>query len=162
MSLDATLAGAAANSYFTQAAATAYLTDRLDITAWTSATSGEKDAALIMATTRLETEEYVGSRVFVTQRLKWPRYGATDPDGLLYDHLTIPNIILQAECELALAIITDPALMADSGLEAFVNVKLGSLDVTPRFVAAAALPALVKRLIAGVRLGGYGTPVYRA
>lgn len=162
MALDATISGAAANSYFTQAAASAYLADRLNNTAWTGATSAEKDAALIMATTRLETETYVGSRVFITQRLKWPRYGAVDPDGLLYDHLTIPYLILQAQCELALAIVTDPALLADSGLESFVNVKLGSLDVTPRYIPAAQLPALVRRLIAPVRLGGYSTPVYRA
>lgn len=162
MALDATVSGAAANSYITQAAATAYLADRLDIAAWTAATSAEKDAALIMATTRLDTEDYIGSRVFISQRLRWPRYGATDPDGLLYDHLTIPNTMLQATCELALAIIGQPSLMTDTGLESFINVKMGSLDVTPRFIAAARLPALVKRLIAPVRLGGYSTPVYRA
>lgn len=162
MSLDATLGGAAANSYVTQAAATSYFGDRLDAAAWTAAVTGDKDSALIMATLRLDTESYVGSPITYTQRLKWPRYGAYDDDNRLLTSTAIPVIVQQATFEYALALLKDPTLLGDSGLEGFLNVKLGSLDVTPRFLAAAALPAFIKRLIAPVRLGGYGTPVVRA
>jgi hypothetical protein len=162
MSLDATVGGAAANSYATQAAASLYFGDRLDATTWTGATTGDKDSSLIMATLRLDTEDYKGAPMFFTQRLKWPRAWVYDHDGRLLTSSSIPQVIQQATFEYALALLKDPTLLGDSGLEGFINVKLGPLDVTPRVIAAAALPAFIKRLIAPVRIGGYGSLVVRA
>ena len=162
MALDSTVGGVAANSYVSQAAASSYFSGRLGTGDWTNASSADKDASLMMATARLETETYQGSRVFVDQRLAWPRYGTYDRDDVLLSSITIPLMIQQATFEYALALLGNPTQLGDTGLEAFENVKVGSLDVTPRDVRSAQLPALVKQLIAPVRMGGMGTLVYRA
>lgn len=165
MALDATLGGTSSNSYVTQADATAYLTDRLNaasLATWSALASGDKDAALIAATLRLDVEHYAGAPVTSTQRLKWPRVGAYTADDLLLDSSTIPRLITDAQCEMAWAIAQNPAFLEESGLEGFQHVKVGSLDVTPRFLAAAQLPSIVKQLIAPVRRGGFGVHVSRA
>lgn len=162
MALDAMVGGASSNSYVTQSAASSYFGDRLDASTWTGATTGDKDSSLIMATLRLDTENYVGVPVFFTQRLKWPRSWVWDADGRSISSASIPQVIQQATFEYALALMKDPTLLGDSGLEGFINVKLGPLDVTPRNIQAAALPAFIRRLIAPVRVGGYGSLVVRA
>jgi hypothetical protein len=163
VALVSTLGGTTSNSYVTLADATAYFVDRLDSSAWSDASIRQQQNALIMATMRLEAETYVGSKAYYTQRLQWPRYSTFDRDGIVYDYLTIPGIVQQATCELALALLREPALYESSGLEQFVNVKLGSIDVTPRAgTPTVELPAIVKRLLAPVLLGGYSVRVVRA
>ena len=161
MALEASVGGAAANSYVTQAAASSYFTNRLDVAEWTAASSSDKDAALMMATARLEAESYVGYKTSFTQRLSWPRFSTYDRDDMLYASDAIPLVIQQATFELALALLREPTLLGDTGLEGFQNVKLGSLDVTPRNLAASQLPAFVKQLIQPVRASGSGTHVAR-
>ena len=163
MSLDSTIGGAAANSYTTQAAASSYFSGRLAVDAWNDASTTEKDASLMMATMRLDAENYIGYRVSYTQRLQWPRYSTYDRDGILYASDAIPLVIQQATFEYALALLQEPTLLGDTGLEGFENVRLGNLDVTPRPIAAARLPAIVKQLIGPVRSGGgVSVPVQRA
>ena len=162
MALISTIGGTTSNSYVSQSEASAYFAGRLGVSEWTSATSSEKDAALMMATVRLEAEYYAGLRVYADQRLQWPRIGTYDRDGIQHSSSSIPLIVQQATFEYALALLREPTLLDDTGLNAFANVKMGSLDVTPRSVSATTLPALVKQLIAPVRLGGMSTPVARA
>jgi DnaT-like ssDNA binding protein len=162
MALDATVGGAAANSYLSQSAASAFFVGRLDADEWAAASLADQEAALIMATLRLDCEYYRGIRVTITQRLQWPRYSTYDRDGLLLDSTLIPVMIQQATCELALALLKEPTLFGDTGLEAFLNVKLGDLDITPRGIQAAKLPAIVRQLISPVRRGGQSTVISRA
>jgi hypothetical protein len=159
MALDATLGGVAANSYVTQAAASSYFSGRLDVDAWNNASSSDKDAALMMATMRLDAETYNGYKVTYTQRLHWPRFSTFDRDGMLHASDSIPLVIQQATFEYALALLKDSTLMSDTGLEGFVNVQLGNLNVTPRVLSAVRLPAIVKQLIAPVRKGGYNAAI---
>ena len=162
MALDSTIGGTAANSYVSQAAAASYFAGRLGTTAWDTASSTDRDASLIMATARLEAENYAGMRVYINQRLQWPRFATYDRDGIMYSISEIPLVVQQATFEYALALLQEPTLLGDSGLEAFTNIKLGTLDITPRAMSAAQLPAFVKHLIAPVRIGGMGTVVARA
>lgn len=150
MALDATLSGASSNSYVTRAEATTYFGDRLDVDEWDDATNAQKDAALVMATLRLEQEDYIGSRVDEDQNLRWPRYSVYI-DNVLQDSGAIPRVIKEATYELALAILKDTTLLSDTGLEGFESVKLGELDVTPRFRAGGTLPAEVNRLLRAVK-----------
>ena len=161
MALDATVGGASATSYVSQATADAYLGDRLDSDAWEDAASDEKDAALMMATARLDIEPYAGARTTITQRLSWPRYDVR-VDGQLLASDTIPVVVEQATIEYALALLREPTLLNDTGLSGFLNVKVGSLDVTPRNVTAPPMPDFVRRLLAQVRIGGSGVHVARA
>lgn len=104
---------------------------------------------------RLDAENYTGVRVTTTQRLQWPRYNTYNRDDQLFVTTAIPVIVQQATCELALALLRDPAMFDASGLEMFTNVKLGSIDVTPRpGTPTVALPAIVKRLLAPVLMSG--------
>jgi hypothetical protein len=78
-----------------------------------------------------------------------PRYGIYDADGNGYDNDEIPGNVEKATCELALALLKDTSMLADTGLEGFEQTKVGSLSVTPRASRkAGALPQHVKRFLA--------------
>lgn len=163
--LDATVSGASSNSYITQANAQLYLDTRDNVAEWTAATTADKDRALISATFRLEQEEYEGSVSSIDQALKWPRAGLTDDDGRLYDSDVIPKPIERACCELALALLKDELSLGDSGLEAFENVAIGPIDVTPRITrASGSLPETVKRWLRGLWMepSGISRPLVRS
>lgn len=150
MALDATVGGTSSNSYVTQADATTYFGHRFDATEWTNASSDNRNIALMMATARLDQEEYTGLRVDDDQRLKWPRYGVY-VDNVYQEETAVPRPIKEATYELALAFLKDSTLLADTGLEGFQSVKLGELDVTPRFRSGGTLPANVERLLRGLK-----------
>ena len=158
-----TAGGTGSNSYVSQAECTTYLGDRLNASAWTDATTAEKDQALIMAARRLNDEDYVGSPVEIDidsrQALAWPRSGAYDRNGNWLDHESIPQIVKDAQCELALALLdADDDLLADTGLEAFQSVSVGSLSVTPiQGRTSGRLPAHVRRILAPVLTTQAGT-----
>ena len=157
--------GASSNSYLTVATAQTYLDGRLKVSEWTDASDPDKDRALIQATNRLELENFVGFTTTTTQRLKWPRSGAPDGDNDLYDQDLMPRVVEEATAELALAFLKSEADLSDVGLEAFTNVKVGSLDVTPRITRKGdALPSVVKRILTHVRLGAseFTVPLVRA
>jgi hypothetical protein len=157
--IDATVGGASANCYITRANAQTYFNGRLDVAAWDGASDADKDRALIMATVRLEQEEWRGSKVDVAQALKWPRYSTYNDNGDVYDSDDIPDVVDDACCEMALAILKDPTIMSDSGLEAFkrVGVGGGAVAVEPRASRkAGALPQQVVRLLRTVRVGSGG------
>lgn len=130
-----TVGGTTSNCYVADVAtATAYFDERLNVSAWTDATTDEKTRALIQGTRWLDTATFDGTKVASGQALKFPRYGAVDDDGYEYDTAAIPKPVQHATMELALALLVADTtdLLANSGLEQFENVKVGPLDVTPR------------------------------
>jgi len=163
VTVDATVGGANSNAYLTAAQATSYFEGRLDTAPWTDASSDEKNRALVMATSRLEQERYVGSPTSDTQRLQWPRDSVPDLWGSYYDNDAIPRYVIEATAELALALLKDNTLLADSGLEAFTEVSVGPLSVTPRHERKpGTLPRQVIRLLTGLRESGTGqVPIIR-
>ena len=143
----ATAKSETANSYVTLEAADVYFAARLNVTDWTGAETDDKNRALVTATLRLDQEEYKGLKSDADQALKWPRDNIYDEDGNSVDSDAVPQRIKDAQCELALFMLAED-LLADSGLEAFENVKVGPLDVTPRHMRVAGeLPANVRREI---------------
>ncbi len=151
-----------ANSYATIATAQTYFDGRLDKAEWEAAATATQDAAMIMATTRLDLEEWTGSPTSFTQRLQWPRGNVPDPWGSFYASDTVPRPVTEACYELALSYIKEKATLDDTGLEQFTNVKVGPLDVTPRIGRKGdALPSIVRRLLGGILVGssGVNTPV---
>ena len=149
--LVATAGGATANTYVTQADATTYFLTRTDTTAWTGASSDERDTALLFATTLLDREKWKGVRGMtpagaLTQALSWPRRWAptleadAEPEMITgewedltlayYSELTIPQPVVRATCELALEILraatTDPFA---SGASPSDGVKRKKIDV---------------------------------
>ncbi len=154
MALDATVGGASSDSYISVANADTYFgTDsRLRATAWTGETTAQKEAALKMATRRLDREKYQGLKVDSGQALKWPRQWAIDDDGEEYATDAIPGIITDATCELALQYLIDdddgevPQL--DTGLEEFDEAEIGPMRVKRRkSYRADQLPAHIKGML---------------
>ncbi len=163
--LDASAKGANSNSYVTRAEATSYFDERLSITDWTSASNADKDRALIMATNRLEQEDWDGSPTDGDQRLKWPRNGTFDMDGFSYDADEVPRHVKEATYELALALTIGDLELKDTGLEGFKDVGVGPLKVVPRASRkAGSLPQQVVRLVSHLRIGAseLNVPVVRS
>lgn len=148
--LDATVAGPAANSYLTVAQADTYFDGRLETTSWADADADDRARALLMATLRIDLEQFEGSKWTVEQRLKWPRFGADDDDGTLFDSDKIPGIVEAATCELALSLLTGESTFAPTGLEGFKRVKVGPIEVEPLHpstVQSIDLPDIVRQLL---------------
>jgi hypothetical protein len=143
-----------ANAYAALASAQTYFDGRLDKAEWEAAATATHDAALIMATTRLDLEEWVGGPATSAQRLQWPRHSVPDPWGSYYGEDTNPRPVKEACYELALMYIKEKISLDDTGLEVFANVKTGPLDVTPRIGRKGdALPSIVRRLLKGILVG---------
>lgn len=168
--IDATVGGTSANSYVTLAAFATWADERQPATAHTDATDDQRTRALISAARRLETERFKGVRVNETQALQWPRYGVERPDiaysvldGPIFTESTwyatdvIPDRVKRAQMELAYQILAGNASPDDTGLEGFMGVKVGSLDVTPNHARrAGTLPESVKRELRPLLRAGDG------
>lgn len=153
-----TVGGASSNSYASVAEGTAYFEGHPDEATWTGADDDDaRGRALIMATARIDQEDFVGrtknplagsETTSATQALKWPRQGAVNSEGWTYDDDIIPEPIKKATMELALEVLAGGVSLTDSGLEGFTGVELGPLSVTPRHTRrAGTLPAHVRRFL---------------
>ncbi len=89
------------NSYVTEAEATAYVADRLHADAWTEATEGNRQKALLMACKLLDGHIlWTGYKTDDAQALAWPRIGVT---GVTMD--VVPASVGIAQMELALILL---------------------------------------------------------
>lgn len=137
VSLDATIGGAAANSYATVDEADAYFATRLYADAWTGLTGlagAEKKAqGLIMGTGRLEVMPWDGTIAFLGQRLQHPRVGLLDRAGYAVLGTAILDDIKIALFEWTLFLLVtakDPG--ATDPLANFSAIKVGSLSLSLR------------------------------
>ena len=96
-------AKADANSYASVANADAYHEAHLYATAWTGASTPNKEKALAMATRLIDGEfAFNGTRRTTTQALQGPREGCPDMDGGdVHASNTVPKGVVVATCELA-------------------------------------------------------------
>lgn len=158
-SLDVTIAGASANSYVDLSEAADYFDARLNVAAWTAASTDLKTRALIQAVVRIDAENFAGEKASTSQALEWPRYNVLDRDGYFYDEGIIPTIVKRAQMEMALALLaSDSDGFADSGLERFREAEIGPLRVVvAQGRAATALPDVVERILRPVLKAGGGS-----
>jgi len=144
ITITATVGGASANSFITEAELIAYVAARPNAhtsatTSGSTATEDEK-AAMVQAARELDAALWQGSRVDGTQRLAWPRAYVPDPDyphdatdaltdepGYL-DSTTIPRRVKDAQCELTVQFLKAGAtdLSMPSSVE---GVKRRRIDV---------------------------------
>jgi hypothetical protein len=179
----ATPGAADANSYLTLAAAQAIVDGFVeddDVTAWSAATTDQKNRALFTATQRLDRERFLGARSTDTQALQWPRTGVRRPDTYIntyavgfpfrittdyFDDTEIPTQVQYAQVVLAIYLHNNPDGLGLSGLEDYKNVKIGSIDVTPSSgfgaVGADKVPPLMERYLTGLRISGPGNIAIR-
>jgi hypothetical protein len=112
--LNAELAGSSSNSYVTLENANGIAENMTFATEWAAATEDAREFALINATRWMETLDYGGSRCKSSQRLKWPRQGASC-DGVTSDCSGIPYAIQETEVALAYQWIANPGEFPDQG-----------------------------------------------
>lgn len=148
--IDATVAGANANSYETYAEANAYFDGRIPLSPpWI--TSGQ-EAYLITATRLIDScmspvktlivgkdgrsyyrisRTWTGTPATTTQRLAWPRIGMFDQNGNPIDPATIPQALKDAESEFAGQLLKgDRSLDNDVIVQGLTSVKAGSVALT--------------------------------
>jgi hypothetical protein len=109
-----------ANSYASVADSDAYHEAHLYASAWTSATTQNKTAALVMATRLIDSEfQFNGYKTDAEQALMWPRTQCPDPDssedaiinaditGPYFADDVIPSQLVDAVCELARRLLVE-------------------------------------------------------
>ena len=114
VTLNAVLGGEQANSYVTMADAIGIAENVPGGGDWAALGEEERNLSLIQATRWLETLNYGGNRCSATQRLKWPRSGATC-DGVTSSCTAIPHQIREAEVLLAIQYTTKPSQFPGGG-----------------------------------------------
>ena len=107
--IDATIAGASANSYVSGAEMDVFASFESWEAAWLAKTEAERTVAIIQACRWLQTIDYAGTRC-TPQALAWPRSGATC-DGFEATCSVIPAEIKQAQCLLAYNLVVNPNLI---------------------------------------------------
>lgn len=98
------------NTYVLAEDADAYFDTRLSSEAWTEASEGDKEKALIMAARTMNEFRYVGRKLASDQKLAFPRYGInselTDGQLILYSQiLEVPDDVKYAQCEQAIYLL---------------------------------------------------------
>jgi hypothetical protein len=107
-----------ANSYASVADADAYHEGHLYASAWTAATTANKEKALVMATRLIDGQfQFEGVKVSDAQALQWPREDCHDPDadgGMVADDV-VPNGVIEATCEMARELLIADRTAAHAG-----------------------------------------------
>ena len=122
-----------ANAYCTADEASDYLLNqRLYASQWASTPVATQEAAIIWAARLLdETMNWKGYRRTRLQSMRWPRSGVQDPDGWWYDFDSVPQIIKDANAELAYALVIrnrtlEPKLIG----QGMKDIKAGTVSIT--------------------------------
>jgi len=130
-----------ANSYASVAEADTYHSNHGNPSAWTNATTAEKEASLRLATQALDVDNasrWRGRRAFESQGLDWPRVGVVDEDEFIVSTTVVPREVKDATAYLALASINGDTLIPDE-TEAPVEselVKVGSITIDTEFAGS--------------------------
>src|SRR5690349_12109690 len=92
-----------ANAYADAADGDAYHDGHLYAAAWTAASAGDKDKALVFATRLIDSQfQFGGTRLKETQALQWPREDCENPDA--HEPVAsnvVPKAVVDATCEMA-------------------------------------------------------------
>lgn len=160
-----TVGGEASNSYVSLAEFIDYADTRLDVEPFRLASSDDRIRSLIMATQRLERENWLGSPTRSSQSLAWPRNDVRRPnqvysfqfsfwnDTFRFDE--IPMVIKTAQHELALAYLDGYEQSSDRDIDQFSSDGI-IIKYSPNAGAKTDLPfrvaSLIGRLIQGNKL----------
>lgn len=148
---DSTPKSATANSYVSVSEADDYFAAHLDSNFWPTSLK-EKQAALVMATNRIDAETFQGRRTELTQSLQWPRSYVVARDFIDTD--IIPRELKIATFEMALHYLKMKAgefTVDENDLETLDKYKIGPLDVQIKAnVKADRIPTKVKQLLKAI------------
>lgn len=96
------------NSYVSVDDADTYFDGRLYADDWTSVSTGDQEKALVMARRVIDQQQFTGERTSADQLLAWPRTGISGVDSS-----TVPQDVVDAQCELALAFVRSDLTLND-------------------------------------------------
>lgn len=148
---DSTPKSATANSYVSVSEADDYFAAHLDSNFWPTSLK-DKQAALVMATNRIDAENFQGRRTELTQSLQWPRSWVVA--RAFIDSNTIPRELKIATFEMALHYLKMKAgefTVDENDLETLDKYKIGPLDVQIKAnVKADRIPTKVKQLLKAI------------
>jgi hypothetical protein len=148
-----TVGAANANAYVSRADADQYHLDRPEPTggAWSSFSSGQKDAAILWATKLMDALwEWNGTVTDYVQALLWPRAGLSKRSGDALPINAIPVELAQATAEFARQLAAaDRAADSDVETQGITSLKAGSVELTFREsgIYAKVVPDAVVNLI---------------
>ncbi len=145
-----TISGTNFDVYGTRAAADTYMIARIG-SSWTASSSTDRNRALVSATRQLDRQNWTGERVAVApgQPLEFPRTGLVDKDGIAVSSASVPLIMEEANYELALELLADPAVQeAGSTGSNTKKVKAGSTSVEFfRPTSGTKFPTIIQELV---------------
>lgn len=148
---DSTPKSATANSYVSVSEADDYFAAHLDSNFWPTSLK-DKQAALVMATNRIDAENFQGRRTELTQSLQWPR--SLVVARAFIDSNTVPRELKIATFEMALHYLKMKAgefTVDENDLETLDKYKIGPLDVQIKAnVKADRIPTKVKQLLKAI------------
>jgi hypothetical protein len=110
-----------ANSYASVADGDSYHDGHLYASAWTGATTANKEAALVFATRLIDSQfQFGGVKLDEDQVLQWPREGCHDPDadgwnGGTVANSVVPKLVVEATCEMARELLVADRTTAPDG-----------------------------------------------
>ena len=135
------------NSYATVETAAAYFEDRLDVSAWETASSVQKAQSLVTASLMLNEIRWVGKAAQPTQRLAFPREGAYYDtmleDTITLESTTVPARIVEAALELAHHLLNNDGLL--DSIASIDSLEVGSIKLN-NIRTPARFPNVVRRL----------------
>jgi len=142
------------NSYIDVANADIYFAHAIHADKWDESTSATKTDALVTATRTLDRKQWVGTKYGDPQTLDWPRSGVTDREGGAVAADSVPQFVVDATCELALALIQDVSVQAPDGSK-IGRIKTGTVEVelVKSGDSISGFPAIVQDII-GYYLAG--------
>ena len=155
------------DSFVSLAYAEAYFENRLDVTAWSGASTTAREQALITATSILNLESWVGYVDGTTQALAFPRLGEYyDPIYGQYLDLvdvTVPDRVERATCETALHQLNNEGVLNDAG-SSLDRIKVGSIELEGRIGdnATSSKPGSVRGMIKPLLLNSGSSSWWRA
>jgi hypothetical protein len=144
--IDATVGGAASNSYTTLAYITQYWEDSLYGAPWTDATPEQQTQAALEATRRLETYlVWYGTKATAAQALAHPRLGLVDRHGEPIPSTAIATEVTEAQAELCKYLLAGDRLSDSQATVTAISTPAVSLSLN-----AAARPAVLPDIVAAL------------
>lgn len=146
-----------ANAYVSVEGLQAYCADRgVDVDAYTDA---QIEQAIVKATQYIDaTYTFRGLLRIETQALSWPRGDLYDRNSRLLRYDTVPNVVKDATCELAVYALSKPLTSVVTSGDRVNRVKAGSAEV--EFAASTAdigaRFTFVDRMLSGLTVSGTG------
>jgi hypothetical protein len=133
-----------ANAYANAADGDSYHDGHFYSTAWTGASTGNKEKALVMATRLIDAHyQFNGRKTSVEQALQWPRDGAIDPDrsdtrlsalsnsiGPYFESDKVPKALIDATCEMARELLINDRTDAPDGEGIAQLTLVGTVHLT--------------------------------